>query len=93
MASTFGWDSISIAGCVGNNQSSNNRSQFSAMPVGYRYNGYGNFAFEGINSYWWTSTESSVIEAWPRSIYFNSNGVIRESYRKSYGFSVRCVKD
>lgn len=74
------------------NAGANNESGFTALPGGYR-NNYG--YFDGISYYgnWWSSTESHTDTAWFRSLgYFGSN-VYRSDYRKSLGFSVRCLRD
>jgi uncharacterized protein (TIGR02145 family) len=48
MAATSGWTKNSLIGNVGNNQTSNNRSGFTAFAGGYRY---GNGSFNGFGSY------------------------------------------
>jgi uncharacterized protein (TIGR02145 family) len=65
---------------------------FSALPGGMYYSGY--FDDLGAYSWWWSSTEYSSFDAWARRIYCN-NGSVYGYYdlSKSYGFSVRCVRD
>ena len=77
------------------NSNSNNSSGFSALPGGYRwFTGY--FGNIGMNCYFWSSTEYNIYSAWFCSLnYFNSN-VNRahdDSYGKSDGYSVRCIKN
>jgi hypothetical protein len=43
--------------------------------------------------YWWSSTEWSGSNAWERSMGFNDSSVGRFDYRRSNGFSVRCLKN
>ena len=76
------------------NAGATDESGFSALPAGLRnYNGN----FYDIGSYcdWWTSTENSTNLAWYRQINTNNPGVYRYYgyYGKTFGFSVRCVKD
>ncbi|MCP4089744.1 MAG: hypothetical protein GY746_08110, partial [Gammaproteobacteria bacterium] len=69
-----------------------NNSGFTALPGGYRYvNGV--FDDVGYYAYFWSSTESDAIYAWDRSLYYLSASVIRYDYLKSYGYSVRCLRD
>ena len=56
---------------------------------------YGNGAFYPIGSVgiWWSSTEYDSNYAWLRLLLY-SNGVVgRNDYNKTYGFSVRCLRD
>ncbi len=65
---------------------------FSALPGGGRYyDGY----FYGIENFgrWWSSTEYSTSNAWGRSMSYSYSYVYRGYNLKSWGFSVRCVRD
>ena len=42
---------------------------------------------------WWSSSESGVYNAFSRYLYFTNSGVLRGDDLKSYGLSVRCLKD
>jgi uncharacterized protein (TIGR02145 family) len=65
---------------------------FSALPGGYRlFNG--NFNTIGYYGYWWSSTENSTTNAWYRSMRYNNSSVNRYNFDKSWGFSVRCLRD
>jgi uncharacterized protein (TIGR02145 family) len=92
MASTSGWSTYSAAGSVGNDQASNNRSGFTALPGGYRY-GDGSFSNIGYSNSWWSSTMSNTLGAWYRSMYYSTGDVSRSDYSKGSGFSVRCIRD
>ncbi len=78
------------------NTGATNESGFTALPGGLR-GGYG--SFESINkyAYWWTSTEynKTIIQSgWYYSVSYNSSNLnIGYMGRKSFGLSVRCVKD
>lgn len=76
--------------CVGYNQSSNNATGFSAMPVGSCI-----ISFSDVSSYayFWSSTQESSALAYNRYLYNYTAGVDRNYYTKNYGFSVRCVRD
>ena len=61
------------------------------MPAGYYY-GSGYF-YSGYYAYFWSATEASSGSAWLRYLYYAYAGVTRNSYAKSYGYSVRCLRD
>jgi uncharacterized protein (TIGR02145 family) len=75
------------------NTVADNSSGFTALPAGYRiHNGYFENLFYG--AYFWSSTESSSYLAWDRGLYYKNSEFGRYSVdTKSYGFSVRCLKD
>jgi uncharacterized protein (TIGR02145 family) len=74
------------------NTGATNSSGFSALPGGNRYL---TGAFSNINNYsgWWCSSDISVTEAWSRLLNFNVANSFPSTYNKTYGFSVRCLKD
>ena len=65
---------------------------FSALPGGDRYRN-GTFNYIGNDGDWWSSTENFMNLAWRRYMRCNSSGVNRFNGSKSWGFSVRCVRD
>ena len=69
-----------------------NESGFSGLPGGYRI-GEGFFYSSVKIGRWWSSTEKSTAYAWYRSLYYDAGylGTIDES--KTYGYSVRCLRD
>jgi len=68
-------------------------SGFTASPGSNRYpNNSASFYSLGIIGYWWSSTESNNSACF-REVYYNNSEVRRDNYNKSYGFSVRCLKD
>lgn len=65
---------------------------FSALPGGYRApNGF--FEEAGSTGNWWSSAETGATDAWYRTMHFNGSNVPRNLTSKSWGFSVRCVRD
>ncbi|CAI8153939.1 MAG: Uncharacterised protein [Formosa sp. Hel3_A1_48] len=94
MAATTGWNSSTIYGAVGNDQSLNNSSGFNAFPEGLRDTN-GSFSNEGDAAFFWSSTEdsSNANAARYRYLYYNYNYLFRTSYYKQSGFSVRFVRD
>lgn len=74
------------------NTSATNSSGFGALPGGYRnYNGTDDNV--GDCGYWWSATAYGATYAWRRYLFYNNSQVYRSNYYKTYGFSVRCVRD
>lgn len=69
----------------------NNKSGFTALPGGMRNPG-GQFQFMGTNGCYWSSTEdwNGVLY---RAISYSSGSIQRHPIDKTYGYSVRCLKD
>jgi uncharacterized protein (TIGR02145 family) len=74
------------------NVGATNESGFTALPGGYRH-ADGTFNYVNILGGWWSSTESSITNAWYRHIGAPETYVSRISDFKKSGFSVRCIKD
>ena len=71
-----------------------NESGFTALPGGYRYYNGGNYNHLGSSGSFWTSTKSPKKTAWFRTLDYHWSEVYRNShYFKTYGFSVRCVRN
>lgn len=95
LASNSGWDTNNTEGSPGNNQLTNNRSGFNALPTGFRKDYYGRFHFNSKKyARWWCrpvgnsgSTNFGLNYA---SKYFFTDG---DNTGSSCGFSVRCVKN
>ena len=75
------------------NQDATNSSGWSGLSGGYRYDQYGTFNSIGTSGIWWSSTEYRISWAWYRTLVHESSMVNRLHTLKTYGFSVRCVKD
>jgi uncharacterized protein (TIGR02145 family) len=68
-------------------------SGFSALPGGERSFSDGSFNDLGKYGNWWSSTEYTSSGVWRRFLYYDNATVFRFNYVKSYGFSVRCLRD
>ena len=95
LASTTGWtnytgDDPDKTCYPGFNPSDNDASGFYAKPAGI----FGSYAstFKSRVMFW-TATDFSTTEACYRSIHNNNNFLISSEADKTYGFSVRCVRD
>ena len=84
LKSTTGWY---------NNSNGTDNYGFSALPGGLRRCYNGAFDLVGKYGYWWSSTEYQSSYAYFRSLYYNNSIVGRNNDYKSYGYSVRCVRD
>ena len=97
MASTYGWTTNGIPGNVGNDQSSNNRSGFSALPGGFVYDSGEQLTFVNVGKFggWWSSTTQpdEPGSAWYRSMNYDDNTGGWSNMDMHSGLSVRCLKD
>lgn len=85
LKSEFGYNS---------NGGGDNSSGFNALAGGRNFLTGDVFGDQGNDAYFWTSSESEApIVAWYRTLFYGENGVYREKYFKSHGYSVRCIKN
>jgi len=79
---------------MGLNAGADNSSGFTALPGGRRFNSsptYGNLGFDG---FWWSSSEYDATISWSRDIYTTNASLGRTNiYNKSWGLSIRCLKN
>jgi uncharacterized protein (TIGR02145 family) len=92
MAENGLWQTDGTAGNVGNDQASNNKSGFRAVPGGFRYQ-EGPFEDLGNSVSWWSSTEAMATWAYTRDLSYDSGNVLKWASREKDGFSVRCLRD
>jgi uncharacterized protein (TIGR02145 family) len=104
LAATSGWVADETPGNAGNDQASNNRIGFTALPGGARLED-GNFYDIGHVGCWWSTTGttgfkqslSGVFVTAPgglfRDIYHDYCYVNSYSNNTHYGMSIRCLKD
>ena len=90
LASTEGWKKSDVPAAIGNKPSDNNASGFSAVPAGLWYR---RFTDASLSAYFWSSTESSSLDAWNRGLHYDNAGVGMGYSNKDFGFSVRCLRD
>jgi uncharacterized protein (TIGR02145 family) len=74
------------------NKGTSNESGFTALPGGYR-NVDGTFFSMGYYTQWWSSSEDNSGNTKLRSMVYFSNEIGTGYVDKSFGFSVRCIKD
>ena len=96
MKSTSGWKQDSFGMKIKSwwKQDGNgtNESGFSGLPGGNRCSD-GAFYSIGYTGFWWSSSEDSTSFAWFRRLYDYGGDVFRFKDIKTYGFSVRCLRD
>jgi uncharacterized protein (TIGR02145 family) len=66
-------------------------SGFNLLPGGYRGSDW--YYYLGYHGTFWSSIEVTSSSAWSRRVRYERKDVQRFDYGKSFGFSVRCVKD
>lgn len=72
---------------------SSNSSLFTALPGGTRWGFDGSFSDKGFGAYFWSSTPNGSSGAFVANISSMLEKVDLESNDKTFGCSVRCVKD
>jgi uncharacterized protein (TIGR02145 family) len=93
MAATTLWNSSGNTCAIGNNLSLNNATGFSALPGGWRFFYGSDFGGGGYEGFFWSSTEYDPDGVWYRYLSHSNGQVFRFGDQKSYGISVRCLKD
>jgi uncharacterized protein (TIGR02145 family) len=83
VGSGLGWD----PGSPGTNTSG-----FTALPGGYRFSS-GFFSAINYNALFWSATENGFAFAWYRNLIASNGNVYRSNIIKTFGASVRCLKD
>lgn len=74
------------------NAGATDETGFTALPGNSRDSG-GGFHDIGGYGYWWTATQTDLIEAWYRYLFYNNNVLAGGDLSKVFGFSVRCARD
>ena len=75
------------------NGTGSNSSGFTALGAGYRQNSSGAFAARGSRVNLWSSTTNGALDAVQRGLYSNGSGVEKSNFTRSFGATVRCLKD
>jgi uncharacterized protein (TIGR02145 family) len=74
------------------NTCATNSSGFTALPGGYHIFSFV-YYYLSVQGYYWTSSEVDTGSSYDREFFSNSQFVGRNNWDKSYGCSVRCVKN
>ncbi|MFT3681029.1 MAG: fibrobacter succinogenes major paralogous domain-containing protein [Ferruginibacter sp.] len=69
-----------------------NSSGWAGLPGGNRAD-QGFFIDDLVSGLWWSATSTNTTTAWYRYLLYSNTSAGRDFSLKSYGFSVRCVKD
>jgi uncharacterized protein (TIGR02145 family) len=74
------------------NTEATNESGFSGLPGGYRFYD-GSFSNIKNVAFFWSATEGNLYNAWNRDLSYGSDDFAGSATPKSFGASVRCLKD
>ncbi|MEN9323004.1 MAG: hypothetical protein RL699_784 [Bacteroidota bacterium] len=74
------------------NTDATNASGFTGFPGGLR-DGSGTFGDVGYFGMWWNSSDDGSSYAYYQYLYYSDGSVVRDINSRTYGFSVRCIKD
>jgi uncharacterized protein (TIGR02145 family) len=77
---------------AGGNTDATNSSGFSGLPGGW-CNISGTYTSIGNDGRWWSSSEYNPADTWGRDLSHGTATVSSYYFNKSYGYSVRCIKD
>ncbi|MBN1768369.1 MAG: hypothetical protein JXR50_08445, partial [Prolixibacteraceae bacterium] len=81
LKATSGWN---------NNGNGNDDLYFSALPGGFLNLSFRNIGDDGR---WWSATKDDSYHAWYRFMDYDNTSIGRHLGNRTYGFSVRCIKD
>ena len=79
-----GWNSPNLG--------ATNESGYTGLPGGYRFTD-GTYLFNLQLGQWWTSTNSNTTTAHASRLFYQNAAVLKSTYDKKIGSSVRCLKD
>ncbi len=91
-SSTAGGAMKSVSGWNAPNTGATNSSGFTGLPGGYRGSSAA-FSSVGVGGAWWSAGEFDATRTWYRYLSGNNANVFRDYFNKTYGFSVRVVRD
>lgn len=74
------------------NTSATNEAGFNGLPGGFR-NHYDEFKYQGFFGYFWSISEFDNNLAYTKILYYNNAEIGGEKIEKTYGNSVRCIKE
>lgn len=93
MAAKTNWVLFKTLGTVGCDQTKNNRSGFTALPGGFRWDWSGHYYSIGKESYWWSAMKYDTSMAYCSYLSFDKVNLGRGRDLKLSGFSVRLLRD
>jgi uncharacterized protein (TIGR02145 family) len=79
-----GWNSPNLG--------ATNESGYTGLPGGYRFTD-GTYLYNLQLGQWWTSTNSNTTSAHASRLFYQNAAVLKSTYDKKIGSSVRCLKD
>jgi uncharacterized protein (TIGR02145 family) len=74
------------------NGNGDNSSGLNGLPGGCRIFD-GSFNDIRFSAFLWSAAEDDYYGAWYRNLYYDTGSVYRDSFNKSFGASVRCLRD
>lgn len=74
------------------NLGATNESGYTGLPGGYRFTD-GTYLYNLQLGQWWTSTNSNTTTAHASRLFYQNAAVLKATYDKKIGSSVRCLKD
>jgi uncharacterized protein (TIGR02145 family) len=75
------------------NTGATNNSGFTGLPAGYREVNGGLYQRTSYMNIWSSSVDNSGNNAWRRYVIASNARILRSAESKTYGFSVRCLKN
>jgi uncharacterized protein (TIGR02145 family) len=69
-----------------------NESGFTGLSGGYRFTD-GTYLYNLSLGQWWLSTSSGTTDAHAPRLFYQNAAVIKSTYNRKIGSSIRCVKD
>jgi uncharacterized protein (TIGR02145 family) len=75
------------------NRGATNALGFLALPGGWLDRLNREFSYIGYGCVWWSSSVSTTLTVWTRSLFLSMEKIMRKDFYKASVFSVRCVRD
>ena len=92
MAATSDWQTSQFPGAIGDDPGKNNKSNFTALPDGFRFHS-GVFGYRSIENHWWSSSEAFSGQAYSIYLMKDTTSAQAHVHYKDEGFSVRLIKN
>ncbi len=75
------------------NTGATDASGYTALPGGYISNNFGSVFSYRDAAWFWTSSQTDALKAWMWDVRYSISTIQRNERLKSFGLSVRCIKD